>query len=217
MMADENNTVSALADLKDIAGDAPAADAAEVAVSTMPLREQELDAQGRAYATGRRKDATARVWIKPGTGKVTINGQELVYNQQPKNNSYSYDPHALETHIYLGPYSREEKLEIEVSYPMTLADMIKLTNGKKGEFRRIAHAVGQMKVEVARENWWATMPNAALKAEQTPVRISYSLKDAARLLQEYDSAYAEMLQALGEHPNARKEVAQSWVKYLSRD
>ena len=35
------------------------------------------DAQGRAYATGKRKDAVARVWIKPGPGKITVNGREL--------------------------------------------------------------------------------------------------------------------------------------------
>ncbi len=95
-MADEKTTettsaetVSDLADLKDIAGDAPAADAAEIAETTaanptMPLREQELDAQGRAYATGRRKDAVARVWVKPGTGKVTVNGKDQeVYFARP--------------------------------------------------------------------------------------------------------------------------------------
>jgi small subunit ribosomal protein S9 len=86
-MADENTneTVSDLADLKDIAGDAPAADAAEIAQNpAAPLREQELDAQGRAYATGRRKDATARVWLKPGTGKVTVNGKDQeVYFARP--------------------------------------------------------------------------------------------------------------------------------------
>ena len=93
-MADENNTVSDLADLKNIAGDAPAADAAvaaengEVAAApatpTMPLREQELDQYGRAYATGRRKDATARVWLKPGTGKITVNGRDQeVYFARP--------------------------------------------------------------------------------------------------------------------------------------
>ncbi|MEL6312050.1 MAG: 30S ribosomal protein S9, partial [Pseudomonadota bacterium] len=83
-MADETNTVNDLADLKDIAADAPEADAAQIAASTMPLREQELDAQGRAYATGRRKDAAARVWIKPGTGKVTINGRDQeVYFARP--------------------------------------------------------------------------------------------------------------------------------------
>ena len=38
-----------------------------------PIHVQKLDAQGRAYATGKRKDAVARVWIKPGSGTVTIN------------------------------------------------------------------------------------------------------------------------------------------------
>ena len=83
-MADEKNTVSDLSDLKDIAGEAPEADAAVVAESTAPLREQELDGQGRAYATGRRKDAVARVWLKPGTGKVTVNGRDQeVYFARP--------------------------------------------------------------------------------------------------------------------------------------
>ena len=49
-----------------------------------PLREQIIDAQGRAYATGRRKDAVARVWIKPGSGKITINGRDLaIYFARP--------------------------------------------------------------------------------------------------------------------------------------
>ncbi len=49
-----------------------------------PLREQILDAQGRAYATGRRKDAVARVWLKPGSGKITINGRDQeVYFARP--------------------------------------------------------------------------------------------------------------------------------------
>ena len=48
------------------------------------LREQQLDKQGRAYATGRRKDAVARVWLKPGTGKIVINGREQdVYFARP--------------------------------------------------------------------------------------------------------------------------------------
>ncbi len=43
-----------------------------------------LDAFGRAYATGKRKDAVARVWIKPGSGKVDVNGRESpVYFARP--------------------------------------------------------------------------------------------------------------------------------------
>ncbi|MXO60464.1 30S ribosomal protein S9 [Altererythrobacter salegens] len=86
-MADENNTVSDLADLKDITGEAPVATGTEATfapVSSAPLREKEVDAHGRAYATGRRKDAVARVWIKPGSGKVTVNGREQeVYFARP--------------------------------------------------------------------------------------------------------------------------------------
>ncbi len=49
-----------------------------------PLREQIIDAQGRAYATGRRKDAVARVWLKPGTGQITVNGRDSeVYFARP--------------------------------------------------------------------------------------------------------------------------------------
>ena len=41
-----------------------------------PVYVQKLDAQGRAYSTGKRKNAIARVWIKPGSGKITINGKD---------------------------------------------------------------------------------------------------------------------------------------------
>ena len=84
----DNDTVQSLSDIKDLTGDAPAADIAEApvvpAAPSAPLRDQEIDAQGRAYATGRRKDAVARVWLKPGTGKVTVNGRDQeVYFARP--------------------------------------------------------------------------------------------------------------------------------------
>jgi small subunit ribosomal protein S9 len=40
------------------------------------VREPKIDAQGRAYATGKRKNAIARVWIKPGSGRITINDRD---------------------------------------------------------------------------------------------------------------------------------------------
>ena len=49
-----------------------------------PIREKETDAQGRAYATGRRKNAVARVWVKLGTGKITVNGRDQkIYFARP--------------------------------------------------------------------------------------------------------------------------------------
>jgi small subunit ribosomal protein S9 len=92
-MADEQNTVSDLADLGTLAGGAPAAAEADAEAPAAPpvrtgpaavIREKEVDAQGRAYATGRRKDAVARVWLKPGTGKIVVNGRDQeVYFARP--------------------------------------------------------------------------------------------------------------------------------------
>jgi len=42
-----------------------------------PVHVQKIDKEGRAYATGKRKNAIARVWVKPGSGKITINGKEF--------------------------------------------------------------------------------------------------------------------------------------------
>ena len=73
------------------AAPAPAAPAADTPVApqapvqeSAPLREQQLDKYGRAYATGRRKDAVARVWLKPGSGKIVINRREQeIYFARP--------------------------------------------------------------------------------------------------------------------------------------
>jgi small subunit ribosomal protein S9 len=81
----ETPTVTDLADLGALTAAAPVADPATAdeapvslapAAPPAPLRPQELDRQGRAYATGRRKDAVARVWVKPGSGKIIVNGRD---------------------------------------------------------------------------------------------------------------------------------------------
>lgn len=60
--------LSSLADLGTVAqSEQPAA----------PAHVQKLDKHGRAYATGKRKDAIARVWIKPGSGKIVVNDREF--------------------------------------------------------------------------------------------------------------------------------------------
>jgi small subunit ribosomal protein S9 len=70
-------TLSSLADLKG-------SDIAQSAAPEAPRYVQKLDKQGRAYATGKRKNAVARVWIKPGKGVVTVNGRPLdVYFARP--------------------------------------------------------------------------------------------------------------------------------------
>ncbi|MFC5385756.1 30S ribosomal protein S9 [Aquamicrobium segne] len=59
--------LSSLADLGAVA---------QTAQPAAPVHVQKLDKSGRAYATGKRKDAIARVWVKPGSGKIVINGKE---------------------------------------------------------------------------------------------------------------------------------------------
>ncbi len=66
-----------LSDLKDAV--AAAKPAAAVATAGAPVEYvQKLDEKGRAYGTGRRKDAVARVWVSRGNGKITVNGRDVV-------------------------------------------------------------------------------------------------------------------------------------------
>ncbi len=71
-MTDE---IKSLEELNTVAEGVEAPVAVEETIAIMP--EPQRDALGRAYATGKRKDAVARVWIKPGSGKVTVNGREM--------------------------------------------------------------------------------------------------------------------------------------------
>ena len=68
-MAEENKETNSLDDLSKLK-----VDDKEEAI----LNEPKIDTLGRSYATGRRKESTARVWVKRGTGKILINGKEMI-------------------------------------------------------------------------------------------------------------------------------------------
>ena len=73
-MSDERQS---LTDLKQL-GEATGAVETPAAADAQPdTQVQKLDPQGRAYATGKRKDAVARVWIKGGSGQIVVNGREF--------------------------------------------------------------------------------------------------------------------------------------------
>ena len=67
-MAQETKSLEDLDQLKS---------AAPPAAAAAPEHVQKLDKQGRAYATGKRKNAVARVWIKPGSGVITVNAKDF--------------------------------------------------------------------------------------------------------------------------------------------
>lgn len=69
-----------LTDLKEIVSEVDVVEITEKKI----VYVQKLDAQGRAYGTGKRKNAIARVWIHPGKGKITVNDRDLtVYFARP--------------------------------------------------------------------------------------------------------------------------------------
>ncbi len=70
----EQQTSGSLADLKAMVAGTPAVAASGEAA---PVYQVKRDAQGRSYATGRRKNAVARVWVKPGKGTITINDRPV--------------------------------------------------------------------------------------------------------------------------------------------
>jgi small subunit ribosomal protein S9 len=95
-----SDTTQSLADLGNLVAGAAAAPVAPAPAATVEMdapvappappstlaiiREKEVDSLGRSYATGRRKDAVARVWIKPGSGKIVVNGRDQeVYFARP--------------------------------------------------------------------------------------------------------------------------------------
>ena len=67
------NEITSLDELKDAVG----LTEGDATVEATIVREPKRDEHGRAYATGKRKDAVARVWVKPGKGNVTVNGKEM--------------------------------------------------------------------------------------------------------------------------------------------
>ena len=81
---------------------------AAAATNDHPVYEQKLDAQGRAYATGKRKNAIARVWIKPGSGKFMVNDRDFqVYFARPVLQMMLRQPFAIA--------SRESQYDIRVT------------------------------------------------------------------------------------------------------
>ncbi len=75
-MVEDVQTLTDLSELGEAAGVAPEAQP--------EVPEPKRDEQGRSYATGKRKDAVARVWIKPGPGRITVNGRDQgIYFARP--------------------------------------------------------------------------------------------------------------------------------------
>lgn len=91
-----------------------------------------------------------------------------------------------------------------------------LAQSKVGQFRRVSKAIADLKIEIARENWWATFPNVVFAAEQTPTKIAYQPGDAHMLLMQYDEHFKGLLKEITLHKDIRKPVADRYTAFLSR-
>jgi small subunit ribosomal protein S9 len=137
-MADKKS-LSDLAELTQEQAAAPAPEATEAPADeapaapqppvqeAAPLREQQLDKHGRAYATGRRKDAIARVWLKPGSGRIVINGREQeVYFARPTLRLVINQP--------FGVAEREGQYDVEATV---------IGGGLSGQAGAVKHGIAQ--------------------------------------------------------------------------
>ncbi len=101
-----------------------------------------------------------------------------------------------------------------VHFYQAATDAVALLDGKKGQFNRLSEAVYALKVEAARENWWATLPDSVLGVEQTPTKIYYAPEKALGLLQEYEGHWQKIFDDIRAHRDIRPEVAERYIRFL---
>ena len=151
--------VESLSSIKDLNVKAAAAQAPATA---------KIDKLGRAYATGRRKTATARVWIKRGTGKIVINGKDqTVYFARPVLRMMIKQP--------LEAAKRETEIDVEC----TVAG-----SGLSGQAGAVRHGIARALVNFEPELSTAMRPNKFLTRDPRAVeRKKYGTAKARRSLQ----------------------------------
>ncbi len=129
------------------------------------LKEKKIDAQGRSYATGKRKNAIARVWIKKGTGKVQINerdakiylGREILFN------------------IATAPFGA---VKVENKFDVTATIV---GGGKSGQAGALAHGISKALVDFDPTNHKVLRTNGFLTRDSRVVeRKKYGLKKARK-------------------------------------
>ena len=109
----------AATDQAEAAGNVTGEDAGVAAPSDAPVYERKVDELGRAYATGKRKDAVARVWLKPGTGRIVVNGtvKRIAKHQDARRNHTKMDKERDYTTYFARPV-----LQMMVRQPLVAVD-----------------------------------------------------------------------------------------------
>ena len=140
---------------------------------------------------------------------ISVNGETLKYNETGKENSWTYDGQELATSIYIPSQPVSKPLTVTITYPKDYMNKKELLYGKPGVFKRLKKIIGLMKIEIARENWWALLSNVVFAAEQVPVNISYNPEKIMEQLKLFEKNYDTMLKDMRMHRDARKVITKN--------
>lgn len=141
--------------------------------------------------------------------QVQLNGKTL------PTSAIHYDAQNLANVITLPELPADQPLTVKITHADQTLTHGAMLNGKIGQFKRLSKAVAALKIEVARSSWWATLPDLILGAEQTPTRISYLPQQTMQLIEQFDADYPRMFPLIRAHKDARPEVAERYIRFLS--
>ncbi|MBW1297217.1 glycoside hydrolase family 31 protein [Aquimarina litoralis] len=138
--------------------------------------------------------------------KVQVNGETYTYSDTKQEKHWTYNGKELTTNISIPKVLTSNALEIHVTYDTEILKKKELLYGKPGKFKRLKEIIGLMKIEIARENWWALLSNRVFSAEQVPVNISYNPTTIIEQLELFEKNYDAMLHDMRTHRDARKKI-----------
>ena len=137
---------------------------------------------------------------------VNVNGEDYKYSEVVSAKSWNYDGQELMVKISIPELSLSTKVEVKITYDKTYTDKKELLYGKKGAFKRLQEIIAIMKIEIARENWWALLSDRVFAAEQVPVKIGYDPNTILEQLESFDQNYQDIISDMRNHLDARKEI-----------
>jgi alpha-glucosidase (family GH31 glycosyl hydrolase) len=148
--------------------------------------------------------------------KVMVNGEVFEYAESKSSKSWTYNGQELMASISIPEQSISDTVNIQISYQKEHLAKKELLYGKKGAFKRLQEVIALMKVEIARENWWALLSDRVFAAEQVPVNISYTPNTIIKQLELFENTYQDILKDMRTHRDARKKITDKILVPLER-
>lgn len=147
---------------------------------------------------------------------IKVNGEMYAFSEIVCPKSWTYDGQNLSATIHIPQQSLNKKVTVEIVFNPTHVNKKELLYGKVGAFKRLQEIIGLMKIEVARENWWALLSDRVFAAEQVPVKISYDPNSIVEQLEIFDDNFKAIIEDMRKHRDARKEVTDNILVPLEK-